>query len=279
MAIVAGIMVPHPPLIVPAVGRGSEKQVQKTIDSYHEAARFIVDHEPDVLVISSPHAPMFRDGFYISTGEGAKGDFGQFGAPREKFSVTYDQDFESVLAMEALEEDIPVSEPIRQDKELDHGTMVPLYFIREAYREKGLMGKDDIEIPVPIVRIGLSMLPLETHEKLGEIVSQVGDELGRKVGYIASGDLSHKLTYNGPYGFDPAGPEYDEKIMDVMGRAAFDELLEFPDELCDDAAECGHRSFVIMGGAFGDEELDTHELSHEPTTGVGYGVCTYEPVG
>jgi HK97 family phage major capsid protein len=34
MAILAAFMVPHPPMIVPAVGRGSEQQIQKTIDAY-----------------------------------------------------------------------------------------------------------------------------------------------------------------------------------------------------------------------------------------------------
>ena len=31
MPIIAAFMVPHPPMIVPEVGRGSEKQIEKTI--------------------------------------------------------------------------------------------------------------------------------------------------------------------------------------------------------------------------------------------------------
>ena len=40
MAISAACMLPHPPLIIPQVGRGEEKKIQKTIDAYHAAARF-----------------------------------------------------------------------------------------------------------------------------------------------------------------------------------------------------------------------------------------------
>ena len=29
-------MVPHPPLIIPEVGRGKERKIQDTIDAYHE---------------------------------------------------------------------------------------------------------------------------------------------------------------------------------------------------------------------------------------------------
>ena len=31
--ILAAVMVPHPPLIVPEVGRGEEKKIQKTTDA------------------------------------------------------------------------------------------------------------------------------------------------------------------------------------------------------------------------------------------------------
>ena len=87
--------------------------------------------------------------------------------------------------------------------ELDHGTLVPLFFIRQKY--KG--GK--------IIRIGLSGLPLVDHYALGCLIKAAVEKLGRNAVYIASGDLSHKLQESGPYGFAPEGPEYDRRIMDV----------------------------------------------------------------
>ena len=38
MPIIAAFMVPHPPMIVPAVGRGSENQIEKTIKAYEKVA-------------------------------------------------------------------------------------------------------------------------------------------------------------------------------------------------------------------------------------------------
>jgi AmmeMemoRadiSam system protein A len=67
--------------------------------------------------------------------------------------------------------------------------------------------------------------------------------------------------------------------MDVMGRAAFGELLDFDSTFCDKAAECGHRSFVIMGGAFDGTAVRAERLSHQDVTGVGYGICTFYPEG
>ena len=41
MPILAAFMVPHPPMIVPQVGRGSEKQIPETVRAYQEVAKEI----------------------------------------------------------------------------------------------------------------------------------------------------------------------------------------------------------------------------------------------
>ena len=92
---------------------------------------------------------------------------------------------------------------------------------------------------------------------------------------VASGDLSHKLKEDGPYGLSPDGKVYDEKIMAVMGSGAFGALFEISESLCSSAAECGHRSFLVMAGCFDGENVQAERLSYEGPLGVGYGVCTF----
>ena len=65
MSVMASFMVPHPPLIVPEVGKGGEKQVLKTIASYERVADEIASLCPDTIVITSPHATMYADYFHI----------------------------------------------------------------------------------------------------------------------------------------------------------------------------------------------------------------------
>lgn len=267
MAIKAAFMVPHPPLIVPEVGRGGEEKIKETTLSYEKAARKIAGIKPETIVITSPHAVMYSDYFHISPGKGAKGDFGSFRAPGVRFDEEYDQEFTGKLADILWDAGFPGGLQGESDKDLDHGTMVPLYFIRKYYTG----GK--------IVRIGLSGLPLADHYRLGMYIRQAAEDLGRNVVIVASGDLSHKLQDYGPYGFDPAGPEYDEKIMDVAGRAAFGEMLTFDEDFLDKAAECGHRSFVIMAGAFDGDRVKAEVFSHQDITGVGYGICSFYPDG
>lgn len=265
MSILAAFMVPHPPMIVPAVGRGSEAQIRKTTAAYERVAEEIAALSPDTIIITSPHSVMYADYFHISPGRSARGDFGQFRASQVSFQEEYDTELVAAIDQLAREKGFPAGVMGERERRLDHGTMVPLYFIRRKYSG----GK--------IVRIGLSGLPLTEHYKLGQMIREAADRLGRKAVFVASGDLSHKLQDYGPYGFAEEGPQYDARIMDVCSRAAFGELFDFDETFCDRAAECGHRSFVIMAGAFDGLAVKATQLSHEDVTGVGYGICTFYP--
>ncbi len=267
MPILAAFMVPHPPMIVPMIGRGSEEQVRDTIRSYERVADEIASLRPETIILTSPHATMYADYFHISPGRGAKGSFASFGVPVISFSETYDEEVTRRIEKMAGDWHIPAGTLGERDPMLDHGTMVPLWFIRQKYND------------FKLVRIGLSGLPLADHYKLGMLIREVVEATGRKAVFVASGDLSHKLQDYGPYGFAPEGPQYDEKIMDVCRRAAFGEMLDFDEVFCEKAAECGHRSFVIMAGALDAQRVEATVLSHEDVTGVGYGVCTFYPKG
>ncbi|MBQ7469389.1 MAG: AmmeMemoRadiSam system protein A [Pseudobutyrivibrio sp.] len=265
MAIVGAFMVPHPPLIVPDIGKGGEKAVQQTIDSYEKVAEEIAALEPETIIITSPHSILYSDYFHISPGKGAKGDFGDFGAAHISFDERYDEELRDRICDIAESQDFSAGQLGERNPKLDHGTMVPLWFIRRKYSG----GK--------IIRIGLSGLGLLDHYRLGEMIKQAVDEVGRKVVFVASGDLSHKLQEHGPYGFAPEGPKYDDRIMDVARRAAFEEMFEFKEDFCEKAAECGHRSFVIMAGVLDGVAVDAKVFSHQDVTGVGYGIASFYP--
>ena len=193
MSILAAYMVPHPPMIVPAVGRGSEKQIEKTTRAYEQVADEIASLQPDTIIITSPHSVMYSDYFHISPGKRARGDFGQFRASQVSFEEEYDTELVSAIAELARTQGFPAGVMGERDKRLDHGTMVPLYFIRRRYTG----GK--------IVRIGLSGLPLTEHYRLGQMIREAVEKLGRRAVFVASGDLSHKLQDYGPYGLFQSG--------------------------------------------------------------------------
>ena len=256
-------MVPHPPLIVPEVGRGEEQKIQDTIDAYHEVGRRIGGLQPETIVLLSPHQVMYADYFHISPGNGAAGDLGQFGAGQVRFEVRYDREFVENLCKLADAGDLPAGTAGERERRLDHGTMVPLYFVNQYWKDYQL------------VRVGLSGLPLTDHYELGRRIRETAEVLDRRIVIIASGDLSHRLKADGPYGYQKEGPEYDRRIMQVMESGDFGELLEFSEDFCEKAGECGHRSFTVMAGALDRMEVEAQRLSYEGPFGVGYGICAY----
>ena len=263
MGIVGAVVVPHPPLIMPEVGRGGEKKIQATIDAYREAMRRMAALAPDTVVISSPHATMYADYFHISPRDHAEGDFGDFRVPGLRLSADYDTELVQTISRLLPTAGVDGGTGAERMPKLDHGTMVPLRFVQEAMPD------------VKIVRVGLSGLSPRTHYRFGECVAQAAELLRRRVVYVASGDLSHKLKADGPYGFAAEGPVFDKACMAALAAGDFLRLLSIDAELAEGAAECGLRSFWMMAGALDRRRVESEQLSYEGPFGVGYGVVSF----
>jgi AmmeMemoRadiSam system protein A/AmmeMemoRadiSam system protein B len=265
MPIIAAFMVPHPPIIIPEIGKGEEKKIKATREAYLEVGKRVAALKPDTIIISSPHAEAYSDYFQVSSGSKASGDFGRFGAENVRLDATYDQELIAKIDNLARAKRFPAGTAGEDFSPLDHGTMIPLYFINQFYTDYKL------------VRVGLSGFPLLEHYAFGELLQEAVASLPRRVVYIASGDLSHCQKTDGPYGFKPEGPAYDRHLMELLKRGAFDELLTFDPHILEKAEECGHRSFCIMAGALDGIGIKAEILSHEDTFGVGYGVAEFLP--
>lgn len=267
MPIIGAFILPHPPIILPEIGKGEEKKIQKTIDSFREVARRVRKLAPETIVITSPHSIMYADYIHISPGEKAAGDMRQFGAPNITARVSYDTDFVRELEDLALTAGIPAGTQGERSASLDHGTMLPLLFINEQLTNYKL------------VRTGLSGLSMNDHYRFGMCIRDAAEKLGKKVVLIASGDLSHKVRAEGPYGYAAEGVQFDSEITQAMASGDFLRFLTFTPEFAEKAAECGLRSCVILAGAFDGMGVESELLSYEGTFGVGYGVASFIPKG
>ena len=268
MAILSAYMVPHPPVIIPEIGKGEELKIKNTTSAYEAVAKEIAQLKPETIVIISSHIEMYADYFHIAPGDGATGDFSEFGAPEVKLDVQYDTELRDTLCGFCEECNVKAGTLGQRVKELDHGSMVPLYFLKKEYKES---------LP-QIVRIGISGQMLHEHYRLGMLVKQAAEKLKRQIVVIASGDLSHRLSEASPYGYMAEGSEYDSRIMDIMEKGDFEELFSFEEDFCEKAGECGHRCFVVMAGALDCIEVTAKKCSYEGPFGIGYGVCGFTPV-
>ncbi|HBT95946.1 MAG TPA: hypothetical protein DEB24_07695, partial [Coriobacteriia bacterium] len=304
MPILGAFAVPHPPIIVPGVGKGEELEARATIDAFHEVGRRIAALEPELLVIVTPHGELFRDAFHVTVGSETAdeqavdgrvwGDFAEFRDPKNRLDCVLDGEFVEALiavldgeggspgaavsdggdAVDPADVLLPyVASPMPGNK-LDHGCMVPLHFISQYVSlDLGLNPDSDAqEPPCKIARVAVSLMGPESHLRLGRAIARAVEVLDRRTVFIASGDLSHKLE-GSHYGFNPAGPVFDRKIVDIFTSGNLRKLLDFDEALREDAAECGLNSFIVMAGALEDLEIESELLSYEGPWGIGYGLA------
>ncbi len=251
MPLIGTFIVPHPPLIVPEIGRGEEIKIQKTIDAYHNISEQIASLKPETIIISTPHSVLYSDYFHISPGQSAEGNFKMFGAPSVKMKVDYDTLLIDKITSIASNNNIEVGTSGQKDKSLDHGTMVPLYFIHQHYQNYKL------------IRISLSGFSPIVHYRLGKSIFDAIEQSGKKVVWVASGDLSHRLKKDGPYGLSEEGPIFDQQLTKAISKGDFMKFLTFDESFCEKAGECGLRSFIMMSGALDGKQVLPEILSYE----------------
>lgn len=267
MSVKAAFAVPHPPIIIPSVGKGEEKKLNVTTLAYKKAMRRAAAYAPDTVVLISPHAEMYADYFHISSEARAVGDLSKFGARDIKIDVPYDQDFVKALSSLAYKKNLPAGPLGAKNAPLDHASVIPLVFLCAEYGSFGL------------VKIGLSGLSALEHYRLGQLIAAVAQNLGRKTLVIASGDLSHKLKEDGPYGYAAEGPLFDKTVTDYLKKADFLKLLEIPPDFAEAAAECGLGAFRILAGTLDQKQVKSELMSYEGPFGVGYCVAAFEAGG
>lgn len=267
MPMLGAMLTPHPPVLLPEVGRGREREIAATGLAMEQAAREAARWNPDVLIVSSPHTILYGNYFHIAPGPGASGSMAAFGAPQVQIDVTYDAPLREEVIRRAGAAGLEAGTLGQRDPSLDHGVLIPLYYLRKA------------GVNCPILRMGLSGFSALDHYRLGQCVAEAVETLGRRAVFVASGDLSHKLKADGPYGFAPEGPVFDEAVTKAMAEGDFLSFLTMDAGLCSRAAECGLRSFQMMAGALDGLAVAPRLLSHEGTFGVGYAVALFPVTG
>ena len=193
MPMLGAILTPHPPVLLPEVGGGREREIAATGTAMETAAREVARWNPDVLIVASPHTILYGDYFHISPGNGASGSMAAFGAPQVEIRVNYDAPLREEIIPRAEAAGLRAGTLGQRDPGLDHDALSQS-FLRKA------------GVRCPIVRMGLSGFSALDHYRLGQCVAGAVEALGRRAVFVASGDLSHKLKPDGPYGFAPEGP-------------------------------------------------------------------------
>jgi AmmeMemoRadiSam system protein A len=272
--IIGAYVSPHPPIVIPEVGKGGEKDAQKTIDAIIKAAQSIKVDNPDTIIIATPHGPVFQDYIYISTSKKLFGDFGGFGCRQVMLEYENNLPLVEKIISYAKTKGIysgglkdSTANKFRVSRNLDHGALVPLYYINRELKN------------FKLVHISIAGLPFEELYQFGMCVAKAVEDIGERAVFIASGDLSHRLSKDAPYGYSSKGREFDNLIINSLNSLDIEKLLMIEEDFCQEAGECGLRSFIMMFGALDGNEIKPEVFSYEGPFGVGYSVARFQVLG
>ncbi len=262
---------PHPPIIIPEIGRGELSKVKQTVDGMKILSGRIKDVQPELLIVISPHGKVMQEGPAVLTQEELSGDFGQFGFSGIKVDMQNDRQLIDLLVEETSAG--PVKPVLLGNngyrfpggKTLDHGAMVPLYYLQEA------------GVSVPGLHITFGFQPYSELYQFGRALRKAVDKRGVPTAVLASGDLSHRLTPGAPAGFNPRGKEFDQLLVNFIRDGRVEDILNIDQCLVEEAGECGLRSFVIALGMLDGEDFKPEIISYEGPFGVGYLVAALYP--
>ncbi|MCX8095025.1 MAG: MEMO1 family protein [Caldisericia bacterium] len=264
MKFLIGGISPHPPLLIPEIGGLERKYVKKTDESLFILAEKIIKQRVETILFMSPHSPFIRDGITIFSGDTLYGDFSQFGASEVCFE--YKNDIELVDSIINIGKNFGIKfYKLPPDYTLDHGILVPLYYLDKL---------KDYEFKIVCMSQHFT-LDRDKFKIFKEIFNEI-DLPDKRIAFIASGDMSHRLLSTGPYGFHPSGPKFDNLVIEAIKNENFEDLLSIPENLIEEASECGYRSILTLFTLMPFDEFKAEILSYEGPFGVGYLVCIVE---
>lgn len=250
---------PHPPIMVEEVGGDAAREVAGSIEAMCVLTERVISSGAQTVVIVSPHAPLEPRAFVAYRDAELRGSFAPFRAPEAKVFAPLDGELLDAIEREATAEEFEIAS--LEGYGLDHGTAVPLYFLLK----NGWRGS--------LVALGYSFLSDEDHLRFGAVLCRAADAVNRPVAFIASGDLSHRLTRDAPAGYEPNAHLFDDEVTTSIRDCKPARIGEIDPRLRQLAGECGYRSMLVAVGAAQTLREDCELLHYEAPFGVGYMVA------
>jgi len=260
--LVFSAITPHPPILIPTIGKENLKQIKKTAEAMKLLEEELYASQPDVIIIISPHGAILPDAFSINLSPIYRTnleEFGDFGTKKEfKNNLMLINRFRE----EAEDKSLPLV--LISEENLDHGSSVPLFYLTKHLPN------------IAIIPIGYSLLDYKSHLDFGDSLKNEIFNSNKRIAVIASGDLSHRLTKEAPAGYSTQGKIFDQKLIELLKKKDIKGILNLDPKLIEEAGECGLRSILILLGIIQRINYDFEVLSYEGPFGVGYLVGNFK---
>ncbi len=260
MSIKFAAIVPHPPVLIPAIGKENRERLKNTIQAYAVLADEIKAKRIQTILIISPHGTILDSAMALNQNFRYQANFEEFG----DFGTKPEWDGHPGLAQK-LKAPIESNGLLRfyTSEALDHGAAIPLVMLAEKLKN------------LRIIPLTYSGLDNSAHLEFGRQLQPTLMKTRERVAVIASGDLSHRLTKDAPGGYSPRGKKFDNKLKELLKTKNTAAIAALPPDLVSEASECGLKSILILLGILDGLDYEPRPLSYESPFGVGYLVMNF----
>lgn len=255
----AGI-VPHPPLLVPTVGKAATKKLAKTQKAIDVFEQELYLSRPDTLLIIAPHGPTLADAFVMNLAPQYDVHCKDFGDFQTHKTVRSD-----LLLIDRIQRHTRTHFPLTltHEETVGYGISIPFLSLTAHIPNVAL---------VPVFSSGLD---LKTHYTFGKLLKEEILKTNKRVAVIASADLAHTLTKDAPGGFAPEGAALDSAIQQLLTTKNAAGLLTLDPTLLRAAKECGVRPIAMLLGILDSTRYEPKIYSYEHPFGIGYMVSNF----
>lgn len=276
MPLVFGCIVPHGSVIP---GTSGAELTLGTTAAMESVGRRLETAHPDIVVVVTPHGIRVDGAMAISRSERAEGSLeetirrdGEEHPVHVEFAV--DQAFAAALHERAVAAQVPAvtvhygaTTGPHDCYPLDWGAVVPLWFLGAHFNYR----------PRIVLVVPSRALPLNALVRFGHAVAEAAEASGHRLALVASADLAHAHTEDGPYGFDTAAVDFDEWITAVVKSGDLGQLEHADMGMVERACPDGLWQILVLAGALQRCPLEGEFLSYERPTYYGMLTAVYAP--
>jgi aromatic ring-opening dioxygenase LigB subunit len=285
--IVFTCIAPHGWLLIPLVAGPDGARARASRTAMEELGRRMEAAQPETIVVMEPHSLLVDGAISLldsATVQGESGGPADRGAPGHRYAMSFDvdQELNAAILEAAQAQGAPVAR-VRHFNEatplrIEWGTLKPLWFLGAALS------------PVPKIVVANASnlhgyiegpghfgqaIPRSCYVGFGRAVRQAAATTGRRIAFIASVDLGHRHTEDGPFGFDPASAACDQAVLEAVRANKLDRLDDLDQDTVDRGLTEAIEPLLALHGLIEGGELRAEVLSYEVPTYFGMMCVAY----
>jgi aromatic ring-opening dioxygenase LigB subunit len=274
--LVFAAIAPHGSMAIDEACEPDEKGLAAaTQDAFAELGRRFDAARPDSTIVLTPHNVHVEGAFAAVVAASLSGSLSEWTTQPLELSCPVDRELAVASIVALVDADVPAvgisfggNDPESAVAPLDWGALIPLWYMG---------GRSEPPVPAVVVSPARDR-PVEEHVRAGAALARAASESGKRVALIASADHGHAHDPDGPYGYDPAAKEYDDRIVELVRADRLGELLSVDAPFVERAKADSFWQLLMLHGALDREPAWRSELlSYEAPTYFGMLCAAYEP--